>query len=251
MKFDLFSRIPVAANRVLATLVVLTGLGLATPSAFANIPLSWSATDTGVPTTVTGSGTGFLSVGPTTVGNFSVQITANTSDPAGGSGTTPASSSQLSTTTFTISNNSSATDTLDLAVTGTGFSVKTSDNASFSVSGSSSAYNPSVDSTTANSTINGTPIPGGGMIGTPPLNGNTSTYTWSPSSNSGSLLFTNSSTFSIGQALDITLAANDSVTLTINTTVKAVPEPSSMAIAGLGALGMIGYGLRRRKALGA
>jgi len=31
----------------------------------------------------------------------------------------------------------------------------------------------------------------------------------------------------------------------------AVPEPSSMAIAGLGALGMIGYGLRRRKALGA
>jgi len=89
------------------------------------------------------------------------------------------------------------------------------------------------------------------MIGTPPLNGNTSTYTWSPSSNSGSLLFTNSSTFSIGQALDITLAAGDSVTLTINTTVKAVPEPSSMAIAGLGALGMIGYGLRRRKALGA
>jgi len=32
---------------------------------------------------------------------------------------------------------------------------------------------------------------------------------------------------------------------------SAVPEPSSMAIAGLGALGMIGYGLRRRKALGA
>ncbi len=31
----------------------------------------------------------------------------------------------------------------------------------------------------------------------------------------------------------------------------SVPEPSSLAIAGLGALGMIGYGLRRRKALGA
>ncbi len=31
------------------------------------------------------------------------------------------------------------------------------------------------------------------------------------------------------------------------TAVPAVPEPSSMAIAGLGALGMIGYGLRRRK----
>jgi hypothetical protein len=31
----------------------------------------------------------------------------------------------------------------------------------------------------------------------------------------------------------------------------AVPEPSSLVLAGLGALGMIGYGLRRRKALGA
>jgi len=32
---------------------------------------------------------------------------------------------------------------------------------------------------------------------------------------------------------------------------STVPEPSSLALAGLGALGMIGYGLRRRKALGA
>jgi len=31
----------------------------------------------------------------------------------------------------------------------------------------------------------------------------------------------------------------------------ASPEPSSLAIVGIGALGMIGYGLRRRKALGA
>jgi hypothetical protein len=32
---------------------------------------------------------------------------------------------------------------------------------------------------------------------------------------------------------------------------SAVPEPSTMAIAGLGALGFIGYGLRRRKSAGA
>jgi PEP-CTERM motif len=34
-------------------------------------------------------------------------------------------------------------------------------------------------------------------------------------------------------------------------TTTAAPEPSSLAIAGIGALSLIGYGLRRRKALGA
>jgi len=34
-------------------------------------------------------------------------------------------------------------------------------------------------------------------------------------------------------------------------TLASTPEPSSMVLAGIGALGMIGYGLRRRKALGA
>jgi len=33
--------------------------------------------------------------------------------------------------------------------------------------------------------------------------------------------------------------------------VSPAPEPSAMALAGLGALGLVGYGLRRRKAMGA
>jgi len=39
--------------------------------------------------------------------------------------------------------------------------------------------------------------------------------------------------------------------LNVEGAITSVPEPSTMAIAGLGALGLIGYGLRRRKALGA
>jgi len=39
--------------------------------------------------------------------------------------------------------------------------------------------------------------------------------------------------------------------LNVEGAITSVPEPSTLAIAGLGALGMIGYGLRRRKALGA
>ena len=43
---------------------------------------------------------------------------------------------------------------------------------------------------------------------------------------------------------------NDLV-IQINSGLAPAPEPSTMAIAALGALGMIGYGLRRRKSKGA
>ena len=47
-------------------------------------------------------------------------------------------------------------------------------------------------------------------------------------------------------------AGNDAVSPSAPSDEPAVvPEPSTLAIAGLGALGMIGYGLRRRRALGA
>ncbi len=65
----------------------------------------------------------------------------------------------------------------------------------------------------------------------------------------------NAGTYTLSQ--QITLAGAVSTASAFNfggtssVSAVAVPEPSSMAIAGLGALGMIGYGLRRRKALGA
>jgi LPXTG-motif cell wall-anchored protein len=34
-------------------------------------------------------------------------------------------------------------------------------------------------------------------------------------------------------------------------TVSVIPEPSTFLIAGIGGLGLIGYGLRRRRVLGA
>jgi len=60
--------------------------------------------------------------------------------------------------------------------------------------------------------------------------------------------------YALYQVLTFTFAAGGgtaSASTDSTTSFAAVPEPSSMAIAGLGALGMIGYGLRRRKALGA
>lgn len=50
-------------------------------------------------------------------------------------------------------------------------------------------------------------------------------------------------TFTTTGTLNASLSSDSSA----NFSASAVPEPSTMAIAGLGALGMIGYGLRRRK----
>jgi len=68
----------------------------------------------------------------------------------------------------------------------------------------------------------------------------------------------NAGTYSLSQTVvlsGISLGAsgfNYGGTSSVNAVqVQSVPEPSSMVLAGVGALGMIGYGLRRRKAMGA
>jgi len=57
--------------------------------------------------------------------------------------------------------------------------------------------------------------------------------------------------YSLTERFAITLGAGAEINFSSSTTLTPVPEPSTMALAGLGALGLIGYGLRRRKALGA
>jgi hypothetical protein len=79
-------------------------------------------------------------------------------------------------------------------------------------------------------------------------------------SNNPGTLSSLSAPFTIKETIDITLnGQGDALNFTTNTTLKqtiehtqaVTPEPSTMALAGLGALGLIGYSLRRRKALGA
>ncbi len=65
-----------------------------------------------------------------------------------------------------------------------------------------------------------------------------------------------SSPFSVTETFAITLSGLSSINFSTSTILIAegiagTPEPSSLAIAGVGALGLIGFGLRRRKALGA
>jgi hypothetical protein len=253
---DFASRILVGARRTLAALAVLTIVGVASPSASAALVVSFDAFETSGGTHVMGSATGTDTLatvgGAGSTENFFVSVTSNATDTT--------TSSTLSTTTFTLKNVGSGTGTLHVMVVGQNYdNIPTSNlQANFTTSGTSathtdvdtttnsSYFNPTNAATTAGATLigslTGTPTPSGPLAGV---------YVFPNGGVSPTIGVTASGAFSLLQGLDITLGAGDSATLTITTTVlAAVPEPSSMALAGLGAMGMIGYGLRRRKALG-
>ena len=68
----------------------------------------------------------------------------------------------------------------------------------------------------------------------------------------GSIMNGQKTPYSFTERFQITLGFGDSITFNSSTgTPPSAPEPSSMAIASTGGLGLLGYGLRRRKALAA
>jgi hypothetical protein len=263
MKSALSRWIRGCARPVLAALAILAVLGLAAPSASAAIALTYTAMADG--STQTGAGTNSLATGSTllVIGNFGYSIAATTNDPAGGTTSNPNNSS-LANVTLAVNNNTALTDTLTISLTGLGFTISPGavlqDLANFTVSGGSTVHSTPPDTTTASSSIltpGAMPIPttiGTTLVGTPiptsPANLAT-TYAFTNGGASGVLAFTNPGTFGERQLLVITLGPSDNANFTFNTAVvelQGVPEPSSLAIAGIGALGLIGFGLRRRKA---
>ena len=103
---------------------------------------------------------------------------------------------------------------------------------------------PSTNSLTFQSIVAGTGL----GAQKPAINAGTQPYLSATSSTISSL----SSGFTIQETLAVTLNVKlDQMNYSSATTLTSVPvpEPSTMAIAGLGALDMIGYGLRRRKVL--
>jgi hypothetical protein len=63
--------------------------------------------------------------------------------------------------------------------------------------------------------------------------------------------FTRSGEYSLTSEVNFALSVGGKANYSSQVNVTSVPEPSTMALAGLGALGLIGFGLRRRKATGA
>jgi len=189
------------------------------------------------------SGTG-LAAGALTVNTADYHITFLGSTASENGGTSLVNSS---TTTITETGATGTAGLLTITVSETLFTgPSSSTTVTSSIGGSVSTDAHSDASVSFNSVVNGTNLATQSFSSMPVGSYNntiTPTVTSLPS------------TYSMGEVIQVQLNThNDALNYASSTQLTntaAVPEPSSMAIAGLGALGFIGYGLRRRKALGA
>jgi hypothetical protein len=229
----------------LAGLAIVAILGLATPSAFADI--SWTATDTTTSIGNSGSQPGnSLNTGTMQVSDFQVQIQSTRTDP---------NPSTLSTTTININNHGSSSESILIQVSSAGYTTGSS--------GAHLVMNSTIQGTSSNAqagqtasgqtwidttnTLFGQPAAGtaGSLSGSANSSGAT-TYTFTNGGIFGPVTVTRSGNFSLTEDVTLTLGAGFQGQITISASVNSVPEPSTLAVAALGSLGFIGYGLRRR-----
>jgi hypothetical protein len=184
-------------------------------------------------------------------GNLDITTNGGSTSPG-----TPSLAQTTSSTTTLIDESATATVTVFLTIGSTGFTaptapppvkVLTSISATVITGGSTNAlsFNSYINSSNGQNATTGTTTASPQTLDiTAPASGLENSTTF--------MLASLGSPYSMTERYQITLDPGSSITLSASTSLSpAVPEPSSLALAGIGALGLIGYGLRRRKALGA
>jgi hypothetical protein len=227
-------------------------VGMATP-ARADLEI-WAST-TGPPTAAnlvanTPSGGGFQSVSfnSANFGGFIVGVLATSSNTPG----TP-TLANLTGSSVNITNNNATTSTLWITLGDTSYMAPTAPPGVISVN--SHVSNTVVVGNSANmETFHSFVNPDNSQNGTTGFDSGAQTPDIrGPASSISDVVFNIANLpkpYSVTETFKITLGAGAAITFSSNTTLtlQAVPEPSTAAIAGLGAMGLIGYGLRRRKA---
>jgi len=229
----------------LAFALAVTALWAA-PSANADMSLELSSGGTGTILSDT-TNSGVLNY-TGAVGAFSLNFTTGTSSPplAGNPGTI----ASLDVNTLNISSGSAGTITIILENTGY-YSPYSLNTAVGSVGGTISnggtvTASAFVDSTNAVPVLNASSPPGPLATSLRDLN---FTSSGSPFSASGVANFAGAGQFSMYEELVVSFGAGGGTFSADLSNVVTSPEPSTLAIAGIGGLGLLGYGLRRRKAL--
>jgi hypothetical protein len=165
----------------------------------------------------------------------------------------------LQTETVNVNNNSSGTATITLLVTGSGFSfgggtIPATGSSNYSVSGTGGApFNGATDNASFTGTVGSTTLNPHPSTGSIAGSGNfTSNYVFSTASSPLQNVTLGGVAFAIGESITVTLGAHNTAqfteTIGVFPNAVVVPEPSTLALAGLGTLGFVAYGLRRRKA---
>jgi hypothetical protein len=231
----------------LLTIVALVGvlaLGVAVPARAGSLQIaaSTSANPPAIPGDVV-STTGSFSG---TIGGFAISMLATGSNSPGSP-----TIAELTGTTLSITNNNAATTTLYITLGATGFTGPTtppSITVHSHVGGTVVIPDPA-NALTYNSYINSDNSQNGTSGMTP--GAQTPGITSGSFSNDKNLTITSlTGTYSLTERFAITLSAGSQINFSSSTSLvaSAIPEPSSLTLAGLGVLGMIGYGLRRRNA---
>jgi MYXO-CTERM domain-containing protein len=188
--------------------------------------------------------------GPGGIGGTDFTVTIQ-----GASSDNGATLSDLLTSANKITNTSSVTHTLHLWASQDNYSLPAGTPLQVESGMGGSITNPTLTLTGVfqayadkNNDLLGTPTAGAAITDfTNGLqNATASASTYGTGSAFGS--FTRTGDYSLTQVANITLTAGGKINFAAHENVTAIPEPSTMAIAGLGALGLIGYGLWRRRA---
>ena len=222
-----------------------------TTQANAGMLLGWSTTGTpGSFTTLFsgGSGSTIGALGNTVVGNFTFNTLSASSDSPG----TP-NQSEVVSESLNITNNTAATQTIFLSVGDIGFTAPSAppnlvlDSA---VSGTTDQVvgNPGADVVRFQSFVDPTNGQNNtvGVISTALLNVPAAGLSWQNADTAGvSALAT---PYSMTEIIEFTLGANSELNFNGRTTLTPVPEPASLALLGVGLLG-VGFVARRKRSV--
>jgi len=235
--------------------VGIAALAWASP-ARAQMTLTLTDVNTLATTSFTDSGTGdiFSSPNPLVLGNYTItQIAASANYDGNTHLNANTGQGNIEDTVLRVTQTGSSGGTSDSLIA----QVTTAGSASWSVPAGSPLLLTSILAATRVDGSNG--LPSGSFL----------TFSSTLLSGLASTTVTAPNLYGIGQTINSGPATNPSPPFYLNnlftlnttgvgqvvnadlTTTVTVPEPSSIAVAGIGALSLIGYGLRRRKALGA